>query len=64
MGLSPRSLHRSRSLHEQTCQVLRTAILMGELAVGDWGDRKIDRAVTQAEKAITQESHPLTTYQL
>ncbi len=64
MGFSPRSLHRSQSLHEQTYQALRTAILTGELAGGDRGDRKIDRAVTQAEKATTQESHPLTTYQL
>jgi len=137
VGLSPRSLHRPQSLHEQTYQALRTAILTGELAAGDrviekqLADRlqvsrtpirealrllereelitadansglrvatlsvhdaahlydcrialeqvsvseacrhatseqldAIDRAVTQAEKAITQESHSLTTYQL
>ncbi len=137
MGLSPRSLHRPQSLHEQTYQALRTAILTGELAGGDrviekqLADRlqvsrtpvrealrllereelitadasgglrvatlsvhdaahlydcrialeqvsvseacrhatpeqmdAIDRAVTQAEKAIIQEPHQLTPYQL
>lgn len=34
MALSLHSLHRSQSLHEQTYQALRTAILSGELAAG------------------------------
>ena len=33
--LSPRPLQRAQSLHEQTYQALRTAILSGELASGD-----------------------------
>lgn len=33
--LSPRSLQRSQSLHEQTYQALRTVILSGELAAGE-----------------------------
>ncbi len=35
LTLSPRSLQRAQSLHEQTYQTLRTAILSGELAAGD-----------------------------
>jgi len=33
--VSLRSIHRSQSLHEQTRQALRTAILSGELAAGE-----------------------------
>lgn len=35
MTLSSRTIHRSQSLHEQTYQALRTAILSGELAAGE-----------------------------
>lgn len=35
MALSSRSICRSQSLHEQTYQTLRTAILSGELAAGE-----------------------------
>ncbi|WP_245939856.1 GntR family transcriptional regulator [Stenomitos frigidus] len=35
LTLSPRPLQRAQSLHEQTYQTLRTAILSGELASGD-----------------------------
>lgn len=35
LTLSPRPLQRAQSLHEQTYQTLRTAILSGELAAGD-----------------------------
>lgn len=35
MGLSFRAIRRTQSLHEQTYQALRTAILSGELAAGE-----------------------------
>jgi DNA-binding GntR family transcriptional regulator len=35
LTLTPRPLQRAQSLHEQTYQTLRTAILSGELASGD-----------------------------
>jgi DNA-binding GntR family transcriptional regulator len=35
LGLSFRAIRRTQSLHEQTYQALRTAILSGELVAGE-----------------------------
>jgi DNA-binding GntR family transcriptional regulator len=53
LALSPGSLSRSQSLHEQTYQALRTAILSGELGAGD---RLVE---TQLAKALQVSRTPI-----